>query len=846
MKKLFTFLAVVMFLSISSWAIPAKPGLKTVTQSDGTTLQIQMLGDEFHHSLATADRLTIDRGADGDFYYKSAQGITTMRAHDAANRKADEQQFLAQHEGQFTMGAVATAAQRTKALRAAARRALTQVPTMGSPRVPIILVQYTNKKMKNTKAQIEAHYKTDSKSAFQYFKDQSNGKYTPQLDIYGIYDLPNDRSYYGGSAYNGNDDLSGTMVIDAISKAGNDINWSLYDNDGDGKVDVCIVVYAGVGQAQAYYTVPGSVWPCQWTLDEAADYGDGSGPVTRNGVTIDKYAVFNEISGDNDSSSTLDGVGTFCHEFSHCLGLPDFYDTSSGSHYGMGSWSLMDSGCYNGGSIDGDTPIGYSAYEKAYMSWIDMITPVDNTKYTLPVFNSKSEDTDQAVKITALNENEYWILENRRQQGWDLYIPDEGVMISHFTYIADRWNENSPNNYSIQLATIIPADSTLSINNENKDLFGETNHAFTTTTTPAMKANMKANGSLASSTGGAGAVDKPVTEINLNSDGTASLWYNKGAMVKPTPQLTDTTDITSTSFTAHWGAVENVKSYTLKVNDVNAIPPYELILQETFPTTNFSREGNTDIGSSLDNYMDNTGWTGSKVYTYDGGIKIGASKSMGSLVSPTLSFSNATSLTVKLSLYPYGTDENVNYKVSYGDITQTLTATTSEEKEIYFDNVTSGGKLTIQTTASKKRIVISNIKIYAGDARESAQAPRRATEVGDSTVRTITGITDTSYTVSDLTENGLFNVMVKAVYVDDTEGSWSDVWQVQLHSAEPPALEGDINLDGIVDITDVNILINIILQRDLAENYDRRPYITDDNVVDISDVNAVINIILAQ
>ena len=846
MRKLFTFFLAVTLLPISVLAVPAKPGLKTVTQSDGSTLQIQMLGDEFHHSLATVDRLTIDRGADGGYYYCSAQGITTMRAHNPASRTADEQAFLAAHQDEFTMSATMTSAMRAKARRAAAHRALTQVPTMGSPRVPIILVQYTDKKMKNTKAQFEAHYKTSNKSAFQYFKDQSNGKYTPQIDIYGIYDLPKNRRYYGGSAYNGNDDMSGTMVIDAITKAGNDIDWSLYDNDGDGEVDVCIVVYAGVGQAQAYYTVPGSVWPCQWTLEEAAEWNDGTGPVERNGVVIDKYAVFNEVGGDNDNGSTLDGVGTFCHEFSHCLGLPDFYDTNSGGHYGMGNWSLMDGACYNGGTVDGDTPIGYSAYEKAYMSWIDLITPVENTKYTLPVFNSKSEETDQAIKITAINENEYWILENRRQQGWDLYIPDEGVMISHFTYMPSRWNDNTPNNESIQLATIIPADNSLTSSSEDKDLYGNTNHEFTTTSKPAMKANMKANGTLASSTGGAGTVDKPVTEINIDATGQASFWYMKGAMVKPTPQLNDTTDITPTSFTAHWNAVENAQSYTLQVTDVNALPDYQLLLSESFPTSKFDTEGNTDIGLTLDNYMDNAGWTGSKVFTYYDAIKMGASRATGVLVSPALSFNNFNSITVKMDVSAYANDTDVNYKVSYGNTTKTLTVEDGGEEILYFENVTSGNKLTIETTANKKRIIISSIKIYAGDARESSQAPRRATEVGDSTMRTITGITDTSYNVTGLTENGLFDVKVKAVYTDDTEGSWSDVWQVQLHEAAAPEQVGDINLDGVVDITDVNILINIILQRDEAENYDRRPYITNDNVVDISDVNAVINIILAQ
>lgn len=512
-------------VSLTTWAVPAKPGFVQVTQSDGTTLQIQTLGDEFCHSLATADGLMIAQSVDGDYYYVSAGRVTTMRAHDADSRSIAEQEFIASHEVQFSKSVMKDGPRRAR--NAAPRRAISQVPTMGSPRVPIILIEYSDKKMSNSMADFEAQYKTGQKSVLQYFTDQSNGKYTPQYDLYGIYALDSTRTTYGKNVGQLDKGVA-LMVTHSIEKAGDDIDWSQYDNDGDGQVDVCIVVYAGVGEAQASRTVPWSVWPCQWDLTEAfVYYNDGYGPVTRNGVTIDKFAVFNEIEGSNDLGTTMDGIGTFCHEFSHCLGLPDFYATN-GRYVGMSDWSLMDRGCYNGGRVTGDTPIGYSAYEKAYMGWIDLITPVENTHYTLSVFNSKSEETDQAIKLTSpLNENEYFILENRRQQGWDLFIPDQGVMISHFTYIPSRWDDNSPNDEMIQLATIMPADNSLNSYTLDNDLFGRKNHSFTDDTTPAALLNMRASGTLASRTGGAGKLGQPVTGIELNADGTASLWYMK-------------------------------------------------------------------------------------------------------------------------------------------------------------------------------------------------------------------------------------------------------------------------------------------------------------------------------
>ena len=586
MNRIFTIVIITLLLCATARAVPAKRGMYTVAQSDGTTLMVQQLGDEFHHSLCTADGLTIAQGADGGYYYTQAGELTTVRAHDVVGRSAGEQAFVAQHQEQLKLWSTQSLTHRVQRTQANGSRRATQVPNGGSPRVPIILVQYTDKQMSSTKEQFEAQYKTNAKSVLQYFTDQSHGQFTPQFDVYGIYTLKFSRATYGANKSNGQDKGVARMVVHAITKAADDIDWSQYDNDGDGEVDVCIVVYAGVGEAQSY--VSEAIWPCQWSLSQGYIYSDGTGPEHRNGVTIDKFAVFNEVGGADDNGTVMDGIGTFCHEFSHCLGLPDFYETTyKYGYYGMGTWSLMDTGCYNGIEVDGDTPIGYSAYEKNFMGWLDYITPEANTQYTLPVFNSGSPDGDQAIKITAKNDNEYWVLENRHKQGWDACIRDEGVLITHFTYIANRWNLNTVNNNLVQLATIIPADDVCSADRYNAqgvvvlpgteeyDLYGEDNHSFTPTSTPPMNANMDEGGVLASTTGGAGPVEKPVTEITLNHDGTASLWYMKeeiDTIVLESPVLAEATEVTYTSFVASWTHEPAVDcTYTLLVANDTAM-----------------------------------------------------------------------------------------------------------------------------------------------------------------------------------------------------------------------------------------------------------------------------------
>ena len=575
MKKTILLLLMGIFCLSNALAVPAKRGLRTVVQSDGSSITVQAIGDEFHHCLLTSDGLAVARANDGKFYYTTPDGITSWQAHDVAERDADESTFVATHRDQLS--SPSQGATRMQARRAAARPQRVgqlSMPTTGTPRIPVILVNFADKQMSHTKEQMTQHYTTGASSAYQYFVDQSNNLYRPQYEFYGIYTLPSSRATYGGNT-GGTDKGVALMVSDAIDKAGNDIDWSQYDNDNDGYADVVIVVYAGVGEAQAYSTVPEAVWPCNWTLSAGAYYNDGNGPVVRNGKTIDRFAVFNEAYGDNDNSTTLDGIGTFCHEYSHCLGLPDFYETAAFpyGYYGMGVWSLMDYGCYNN---DGYTPIGYSAYEKNFMGWLDFITPAENTQYTLQAMNQKSAATDQAIRLVSpLNSNEYFILENRQRQGWDQYLSDEGLLITHFTYMADRWQANTVNNEYIQLATIMPADNDADMDNEDADLYGKTNHEFTASSTPASLLNMLANGTLADYTGGAGELDKPVTEIVQNTDGTVSLWYVKGNSTLPAldaPVLAEATDITMSSFKASWthSATSGV-TYTLQVSQGNTI-----------------------------------------------------------------------------------------------------------------------------------------------------------------------------------------------------------------------------------------------------------------------------------
>ena len=529
MKKILFFLLTALCLGQMALAVPARPGWHQMKQSDGTILTVQTVGNAFNNAILTRDGLMVARGANGDFYYKSSlTGLTAIRAHDAEERSATETAFVAAQRSNLTL----QPRQSSQSFnRTGGSNADAGVPAMGERRIPIILVEFKDKKFNNTREDIIDAMLTGNESVGQYFRDQSNGLYQPQFDVYGIYTMSKNREAYGGHSEYLNDKGLGTLVTEAVKKASaSGVQFSPYDTDRDNYCDVVIIIYAGVSESSASTTHPEAIWPCHWDLDAASYYNDGNGAFrpTKSDPLVNEFAVFNELYGADDDGTAIDGIGNFVHEFGHCMGLPDFYDLNS-NYYGLGYWDVMCMGCYNN---DGFTPPGYSAYEKVFMGWLDYITPEPGTYYTLPVWNQKNADTDKALCIKSdINSKEYFILENRRKQGWDRYMHGEGIMITHVTYNANRWANNSVNNQSIQLMTLMNADNTWSYYNEGTDLWPQgSNNAFTDSSTPAAKLNMTKNGGI---TGNAGYLGKPVTNMVINQDGTASFWYMRDAVTDP-------------------------------------------------------------------------------------------------------------------------------------------------------------------------------------------------------------------------------------------------------------------------------------------------------------------------
>ncbi len=511
MKKFLLTITAAVLACAMAMAAPAKPNTITHVQSDGTTVTLTMRGGEFNRSLVTMDGLTVGRDAHGDYCYIAGDALSDMLAHDPGARGLQETAFVVAYRDQM-----APSGEARRVPRREDENDHPQVPTMGSPRIPIILVNYTDIRFvdEDPVTTFQNQFNEKPMSCLHYFESQSRGLFSPQFDILGPVDLPNDRAFYGSNKRVFGTDVDeqlGTMIYDACTGL-NGVDFSDYDNDGDGFVDVVVVLYAGVGEAQAWYSVPECVWPCQWDMQEALDWDcSTTGPFQLDGVTINRFAVFNELEGSYDNSTEIDGVGTFCHEFGHCLGLPDFYPTNGGNYYGMSTWDIMDNGCYLNG---GHTPAGYTSYERHFMGWMDLIDATPSTQYTLAPLNT---DEGTAVKVTNdANPDEYYLLEYRTKTGWDAYIAGEGIMVLHVDYDKYFWDNNTPNNSpSHPRMTIIPADNILSDYTNRNDLWPYGDHnELTDESTPA--ATVYAGGLM----------HKPITEMAISDDkGTASFKY---------------------------------------------------------------------------------------------------------------------------------------------------------------------------------------------------------------------------------------------------------------------------------------------------------------------------------
>lgn len=392
-------LLIIAFWPAHSDASPARPVFHTITLPDGRTVTYRMMGDESYHYLTDSlgNEITID-------------GLTRReqpRRRAAASRSG---------EGMATTG----------------------FPKSGSPRALVILAEYADVKFSipdpadyfTAMLNLEGFDLNGATgSAADYFAACSGGRFRPQFDVYGPLTLPESQKYYGGNTPT-NDAMAYKMIIHACDiLADGGVDFSPYDTDGDGVIDNVYVIYAGNPESTGNLRDADTVWPHSWDVHEA-----GGGYPTYGGLLLRDYACSSEMF----DRGIPDGIGSFCHEFSHVIGLPDLYSTGPSSAVTPGSWSCLDTGCYLNNAR---TPALYSAFERMSLGWLEPTPIRDEGNYTLtPLMTDNS-----AYIIATERDEEFFILENRLREGWDKYLPGEGMLVWHIDYDSHAWMQNAVN-----------------------------------------------------------------------------------------------------------------------------------------------------------------------------------------------------------------------------------------------------------------------------------------------------------------------------------------------------------------------------------------------------------------
>jgi M6 family metalloprotease-like protein len=254
-----------------------------------------------------------------------------------------------------------------------------------------------------------------------YFRDQSGGRFNLQFDIYG----PIKVSVKAKSS--SKDNYGDAAMKEAMDKLKDltDTDFSVYDWNGDKEVDQMVFVAAGYTGNQK----TGYIWP-------NTSYAYMKAP---GNLTIGMNSISCELWRDDSRC----GIGTICHEFAHCLGLPDIYPTNSTDFSVVDEWDLMDGGNYTN---KGWCPPNFSATEKMLLNWGNPIELTDVT--AIDGMKAVSEGGETYILRNSGNDNEFYILENRRQTKWDYGIPGEGLVIFHVDYDREVWSNNTVNSSS--------------------------------------------------------------------------------------------------------------------------------------------------------------------------------------------------------------------------------------------------------------------------------------------------------------------------------------------------------------------------------------------------------------
>lgn len=481
--KHLTIFVCLMLCSLTTWAAKAVSIPVQVRQADGSVITVILRGDEHINWYTTLDGVLLVQGADNNYYIgkveKSGNLIATKQlAHEALTRSQAERNLIAKQDKEKFFAYVNKIAEESE--NAYDNSPLTRGPIVdsgyggvpyfphtGSPKALVILAEFQDvpftiqdtKKIFTNYLTNEGHFSDtrygqnlNNKGVRGYFKDCSYGQFTPVFDVIGPVKLPKPQAVYGEGIH----DRMDLLLPDVCEAVDDSVNFADYDANNDGMVDLVYVIYAGYS-ANYSGNKETDIWPKSSIVNISNTY---------DGKSIHRYGVSNELAGDENKTKgkeKINGIGLFCHEFSHTLGLPDIYayrtPAENQDNQGMEFWDIMDGGTE---VRNGRVPASYLAWEREVMGWMK----IDELKNDSSIEKLKSIDNGgKAYKIVnPNNSNEYIVLQSIQKgpwyQGWTKDNYAKGLLAYRVSYPFNKVNVfDFPNNVKGKPRVIpIPAD----------------------------------------------------------------------------------------------------------------------------------------------------------------------------------------------------------------------------------------------------------------------------------------------------------------------------------------------------------------------------------------------------
>ena len=415
------------------WAVPARAVIEILDQPDGSVISVRQFGDEWNNGHRTLDGYTIVRDPRTRFWMYAEQDSTgALRPAPfivGRDRPVGIRRLLRAQKAGAQNGAQAqTAAQGPSA-----------AANLGTQPLLIIFVDFTpSVRVGSTAASLASKFFGDSSSVKHYYEQVSYGNFSmtpaPENNV-SLSGLTNDGivsvtlNYPHPNTGSTIDDRNRNITRDAIIAANAYVDFSQFDTNGNGVLSATelhiIIVVAGYERSYSSSPCGASVWGHRWGLS-----GSAPAPVLDGKVVGQTYSQFGEwhcaTSNPPGHAAT---IGIMAHELGHDLGLPDLYDTD-GSSEGIGNWSVMAGGSWNGTSLAGDSPAHFDPWSKYFEGWVSPTLVTTNLANETISQAATSADVYQFLPGTP-SSGEYFLIENRQKTGYDAALPGSGLLIWH-------------------------------------------------------------------------------------------------------------------------------------------------------------------------------------------------------------------------------------------------------------------------------------------------------------------------------------------------------------------------------------------------------------------------------